>query len=165
MRQHQSQSAQSTRERIQESLNLDISKYHGLENGSKLGWFVEVDGATEARRIDDERIQVAFAQSYLAGNARNWALNLKLHDLNVFGSSDIFKPLISKTFEPPRGELKTLSELLEIKKVNRKIHAYAQHVVYLASCMVVNPVSEFVKITIFIQGRADGLVRDHLFCG
>ena len=31
--------------------------------------------------------------------------------------------------------------------------------------MVVNPVSEFVLITIFIQGLADGPVRDHLFRG
>ena len=31
--------------------------------------------------------------------------------------------------------------------------------------MVVDPVSEFVKITIFIQGLADGPVLDHLFRG
>ena len=42
-------------------------------------------------------------------------------------------------------------------------HAYAQHVSYLASCMVANPVSEFVSITIFLQGLIDGPVRNHLF--
>ena len=62
LRQHQSQSAQSTLERRPGSLKLDISKYHGVEDA-----FVEVDGAIEARRIDDERMQVAFAQSYLTG--------------------------------------------------------------------------------------------------
>ena len=81
-------------------------------------------------------MQVAFAQSYLAGDARNWALNLKLHDPNVFGSLNIFKTLLSETFEPPRADFRTLSELLEIKQGKRKVHAYAQYVRYLASCMV-----------------------------
>ena len=86
----------------------------------------------------------------MAGYARNWALNLKLHDPNVFGSLNIFKTLLSETFDQPREEFRTPSELLEIKKGKRKVHAYAQHVRYLASCMVVNPVSEYVLIKIFI---------------
>ena len=73
--------------------------------------------------------------------------------------------MLSETFEPPREEFRTLSELLEIKQRKRKANAYAQHVRYLASCMVGNPVSEFVKITIFIQGLSDGPVRDHLLRG
>ena len=78
------QSAQSTRERRPESLKLEISKYHGVEDDSLLRWFVEVDFAIEARRIDSERMRLAFAQSYLAGNTKNWALNLELHDPNMF---------------------------------------------------------------------------------
>ena len=84
---------------------------------------------------------------------------------NVFGSLNTFKTLLSKTFEPPSAESRTLSELTEIKHGKRKYHAYAQHVRYLASCMVVNPVRELVLITIFIQGLTDGPVRDHLFRG
>ena len=76
LRQQQSQSEEPTRERRQESLKQAISKYHGVENDSLLRWFVEVDGVIEDRRIDNEHMQVAFAQSYLAGDARNWALNL-----------------------------------------------------------------------------------------
>ena len=128
------------------SLKLEISKHRGVEEDFLLRWFVEVDGAIEARRIDSERMRLAFAQSYLAGDARNWALNLKLHDPNVFGPLEIFMTLLSETFEPPRVEFRSLSELLEIKKGKRKVHAYAQHVRYLASCMVVNPVSEYVLI-------------------
>ena len=95
-------------------------------------------------------MQVSFAQSNLAGEARAWALNLKLHDLNVFGSIRIFKTLLSETFEPPRSDFRTLSELLQLKQGKRKAHAYAQHMRCLASCMVVNPVSEFVLITILV---------------
>ena len=89
LRQHQSQSAQSSRERRPESLKLEISKYHGVENDSLLRGFVEVDGVIEARRIDNERMQVAVAQSYLAGSTSNWSLNLKLDYPNVFGSLEI----------------------------------------------------------------------------
>ena len=77
----------------------------------------------------------------------------------------MFKTLLSEKFEPPKTEFRTLSELLEVKQGKRKVHAYAHHVRYLASCMVVNLVSEFVLITIFIQGLSDGPVRDHLFRG
>ena len=70
-------------------MKLEISKYHGVEDDSLLRWFVEVDFAIEARRIDSERMRLAFAQSYLTGGARNWALNLKLHGPNVFGSLEI----------------------------------------------------------------------------
>ena len=108
-------------------------------------------------------MQVAFAKSNLSGRARNCALNLQLHNPNVFGSLAVFKTLLSQTFEPPRAELRTRSELLKIKQRKRDVHAYAQHVRYLSSCMVANPVSEFVLITIFLQGLIDGPVRNHLF--
>ena len=73
-----------------------------------------MDDAIDARRIDDERMQVLFAHSNLAGEARAWTLKLKLHDPNVFGSLTIFKTLLSETFEPPKAELMTLSDLLQL---------------------------------------------------
>ena len=99
----------------------------------------------------------------MEGDARNWALNLKLHDPHVFGSLNIFKNLLSESFEPPMTDFRTLLDLLEIKKGKRKARAYAQHWRYLASCMVVNPASEFVSITILIEGLADVSVRNHMF--
>ena len=101
----------------------------------------------------------------MTGDAKNWPLNLDLHDPNVFRSFNIFTTLLGETFRPPRADYKTLSEILEIKQGNRKVHAYAQHVRYLARCIDVNPVSEFVKITLLNQAFADGPVWDHLFHG
>ena len=43
------------------------------------------------------------------------------------------------------------------------MHAYAQHIRLLASSIVANPVHEHTLITVFIQGLADGPVRNHLF--
>ena len=81
----------------------------------------------------------------------------------MFESLAVFKNLLSQTFEPPRAEFRTLSELLKIKQDKRDVHAYAQHVRYLASRMVANPVSEFVYITILLQGLIDDSVRNQLF--
>ena len=75
----------------------------------------------------------------------------------------VFKTLLSQEFEPPRAEFRTLLELPKIKQDKRDVHAYAQHVRYLASCMVANPVSEFVLITIFLQSLIHGPVRNYLF--
>ena len=65
-------------------LKLEISKFRGVEVDSLLRWCVEVDGAIESRRIDYERMQVSFDQSYLGGDAYNWALNPNSHDPNVW---------------------------------------------------------------------------------
>ena len=81
----QSATAASTRERRRETLKLEVSKYRGVEEDSLLRWFLEVDDAMKARHIDNEEILVAFAKSNLSGCARTWALNLQLHDPNVFG--------------------------------------------------------------------------------
>ena len=37
-----------------ESLKIDVSKYKAVESDSLLRWFVELDDAIEARRIDDD---------------------------------------------------------------------------------------------------------------
>ena len=162
--QSQSATAASTRERRRETLKLEVSKYRGVKEDPLLRWFLEMGDAIKARHINGEEMQVAFAKSNLSGLARTCALNLQLHNPNVFGSLAVFKTLLSQTFEPPRAEFRTLSELLTIKQGKRDVYAYAQHVRYLASCMVANPVSEFVLITIFLQGLIDGPVRNHSFC-
>ena len=118
MRHHQAQSATaaSTRECRRETLKLEVSKYRGVEEDSLLRWFLEVDDTVKARHINDEEMQVAFAKSNLSGLARTCALNLQLHNPNVFGSLAVFQILLSQTFEPPRAKFRTLSELLKIKQ-------------------------------------------------
>ena len=104
------------------------------------------------------------SQSYLSGDARNRSLNLKLHELMCLVVKHLQDPA-QRSVEPPREEFRTLSELLNIKKGNRNVQSYTQHIFYLASCILTKPVSELVLIIIFIQGLSDDYVRDHLFCG
>ena len=146
-----------------ESLKIDVSKYKAVESDSLLRWFVELDDAIEARRIDDDAMKVKFAMSNLAGRAKAWALGLKLHDPYVFPTYDVFKARLKQTFEPPRAEFRARAELLDLKQGKRDIHAYAQHVRYLVSCIVLNPIDEHTQVTVFIKGLTDGPVKTHLF--
>ncbi|CAI5711096.1 unnamed protein product [Peronospora effusa] len=155
--------AGSTYTRRPESLKIDVSKYKAVESDSLLRWFVELDDAIEACRIDDDAMKVKFAMSNLAGRAKAWALGLKLHDPYVFPTYDVFKARLKHTFEPPRAEFRARAELLDLKQGKRDIHAYAQHVRYLVSCIVLNPIDEHTQVTVFIKGLTDGPVKTHLF--
>uniref|UniRef100_A0AAV1UIR4 CCHC-type domain-containing protein n=1 Tax=Peronospora matthiolae TaxID=2874970 RepID=A0AAV1UIR4_9STRA len=108
-------------------------------------------------------MQVAFAQSNLAGRAKTWALGLKLHDPYAFGSLEVFKSRLRQTFEPPRAEFRARTELLKLKQGKRDVHAYAQHIRHLTSCISSNPVDEHTLVSVFMQGLADGPVKTHLF--
>uniref|UniRef100_A0AAV1VNF5 Retrotransposon gag domain-containing protein n=1 Tax=Peronospora matthiolae TaxID=2874970 RepID=A0AAV1VNF5_9STRA len=124
LRQQQAAAGGSMHSRRPETLKIDISK---------------------ARRIDDGDMQVAFAQSNLAGRAKTWALGLKLHDPYAFGSLEVFKSRLRQTFEPPRAEFRARTELLKLKQGSS------------------NPVDEHTLVSVFMQGLADGPVKTHLF--
>uniref|UniRef100_A0AAV1UC91 Retrotransposon gag domain-containing protein n=1 Tax=Peronospora matthiolae TaxID=2874970 RepID=A0AAV1UC91_9STRA len=142
LRQQQAAAGGSMHSRRPETLKIDISK---------------------ARRIDDGDMQVAFAQSNLAGRAKTWALGLKLHDPYAFGSLEVFKSRLRQTFEPPRAEFRARTEFLKLKQGKRDVHAYAQHIRHLTSCISSNPVDEHTLVSVFMQGLADGPVKTHLF--
>uniref|UniRef100_A0AAV1TAP8 CCHC-type domain-containing protein n=1 Tax=Peronospora matthiolae TaxID=2874970 RepID=A0AAV1TAP8_9STRA len=108
-------------------------------------------------------MQVTFALSNLTERAKTWALRLKLHDPNVFESLDILKSRLEETFEPPRAEFRARSALLRLKQVKRDVHAYAQHLRYLASSVTDNPVDEHTLINVFIYGLVDGTVKTYMF--
>uniref|UniRef100_A0AAV1V000 CCHC-type domain-containing protein n=1 Tax=Peronospora matthiolae TaxID=2874970 RepID=A0AAV1V000_9STRA len=163
LRQQQAAAGGSMHSRRPETLKIDISKYRGVEEDSLLRWFVELDDAIRARRIDDGDMQVAFAQSNLAGRAKTWALGLKFHDPYAFGSLAVFKSRLRQTFEPPRAEFRARTELLKLKQGKRDVHAYAQHIRHLTSCVSSNPVDEHTLVSVFMQGLADGPVKTHLF--
>ena len=59
----------------------------------------------------------------LAGRAKSWTLGIKLHDPLAFGSYDILKTQLRQTFEPPRAEIRSRTELLDLKQGKRDLHA------------------------------------------
>ena len=71
-------------------------------------------------------MQVAFAQSNLAGRAKTLGLGLKLHDPFDFGPLEVFKSVLWQTFEPLQAEFRARSEHLEIKQGKRDAYSYIQ---------------------------------------
>uniref|UniRef100_A0AAV1TAI3 Retrotransposon gag domain-containing protein n=1 Tax=Peronospora matthiolae TaxID=2874970 RepID=A0AAV1TAI3_9STRA len=108
-------------------------------------------------------MQVTFALSNLTGRAKTWALGLKLHDPNVFESLEILKARLKEMFEPPRAEFRARYALLRLKQGKRNVHAYAQHLRYIASSVTKNPVDEYTLINVFIYGLVDGPVKTYMF--
>uniref|UniRef100_A0AAV1U2E7 Retrotransposon gag domain-containing protein n=1 Tax=Peronospora matthiolae TaxID=2874970 RepID=A0AAV1U2E7_9STRA len=153
-----------THMRRPKTLKIDISRYKRIDEDSLLSWFVELDDAIRARLIESDEMQVTFALSNLTGRAKTWALGLKLHDPNVFGSLDILKYRLKETFfDPPRAEYRARSALLRLKQGKSDVHAYAQHLRYLASSATENPVDEHTIINVFIYGLLDGPVKTYMF--
>uniref|UniRef100_A0AAV1UJV4 CCHC-type domain-containing protein n=1 Tax=Peronospora matthiolae TaxID=2874970 RepID=A0AAV1UJV4_9STRA len=164
LHQQGSQQAELLREQgVQQFELLRQQQATAVEEDSLLRWFVKLDDAIRARRIDDGDMQVAFAQSNLAGRAKTWALGLKLHDPDAFGSLKVFKSRLRQKFEPPGAEFRARTELLKLKQGKRDVHAYAQHIRHLTSCISSNPVDEHTLVSVFMQGLADGPVKTHLF--
>ena len=126
-------------------------------------WFVELNDAIRALQIAYEKIQVKFTELNLAGRAKTGVMELKLHDPYVFGSLEVFKTRLRRTYEPPRAKFRAPSELLKLKQGRRDVHAYAKHIRLLASCITANPIHEHTLITMFMQGIVDGPVKTHLF--
>ena len=81
----------------------------------------------------------------------------------AFESLEAFKIRLKQTFEPPRAKFRARSEILKLQQGKRDVHAYAQHLRFLASNITANPVHEHTLVTVFMQGLADGSVRNHLF--
>ena len=80
-----------------------------------------------------------------------------------FESLKTFKAQLKQTFDPLRAEFRARSELLKLKQGKRDVHAYAQHIWLLASCITNNPIHEHTLITVFMQGLTDGFVNTHVF--
>ena len=53
-------------------------------------WFVEIYRAIDARRFDNEQMKLTFAQTNLAGRAKNWDLGLEVSYPYAFQSLEAF---------------------------------------------------------------------------
>uniref|UniRef100_A0AAV1V1M5 Retrotransposon gag domain-containing protein n=1 Tax=Peronospora matthiolae TaxID=2874970 RepID=A0AAV1V1M5_9STRA len=111
------------------------------------------------RRSETLKIDIS---RYKGTDEDSWTLGLKLHDPNVFESSDIVKSRLKETFEPPRAEFRARSALLRLKRGKRDMHAYAQHLRYLASSVAENPVDEHTLINVFIYGLVNRPVKTYM---
>ncbi|KAG2964493.1 hypothetical protein PC121_g24547 [Phytophthora cactorum] len=100
---------------------------------------LHVDTAIAARRIFDEPSKVAFAMSCLGGRARSWAYGRRLTDATCFGTYAEFKEELGEAFEPPKNELRSRAEFLDLQQGKHDVHVHAQRARYFVSNIVTNP--------------------------
>uniref|UniRef100_A0AAV1TUR9 Retrotransposon gag domain-containing protein n=1 Tax=Peronospora matthiolae TaxID=2874970 RepID=A0AAV1TUR9_9STRA len=140
-----------------------LKMYKGTTEAFLLRWLVELDDAIRARHIEGNEMQVTFALSNLTERAKSCSLGLKLHDLNVLELLEILKSRLKETFESPRAEFRERSALLRLEQGKRDVHAYAQHLCYLASSVTENHVDENTLINMVLYGLVDGSVKTYMF--
>lgn len=150
------------RQRV-DTLKVDVAKFKAVAGESLLRWFVELEAAMNARRIEDASMRVTFAMSNLDGRAKTWAFGRRMGDSTCFPTYEDLKRELRETFEPPKTEFRARSEFLGIKQSKRDIHAYSQHARLLISCIVTEPVDDATQVVTFMRGLNDGPVKTHLF--
>ncbi|POM70021.1 Gag protein [Phytophthora palmivora] len=123
-------------------LRLKVNPYEGKEGENLHFWVREVELAMDAALISTKRRRVAFSLSNLGDRA---------------GSA------VSIAYSPlSPGELRR-SRFLACKYENRELHEYIQEIRVLAASLVVNPLPEHIKVTVFMDGLKVGPSRTQLF--
>ena len=97
-------------------IKTDVKEYNGSEAKSLLKCFCEMDQAKIARQYTDERIQVSFMMSKLAGRTHSWAYGLLLSDPNSFSTIAILKDKLRLTFELPQSEFRARLEFFCLRQ-------------------------------------------------
>ncbi|KAG4051106.1 hypothetical protein PC123_g13667 [Phytophthora cactorum] len=80
-----------------------------------------------------------------------------------FSTYTEFKEELRQAFEPPKNELRSRAEFLDLQQGKHDVHAYAQRARYLVANIVTIPMDEATKVVAFMKGLRDGPVKTYLF--
>ncbi|KAE9180360.1 hypothetical protein PF004_g24859 [Phytophthora fragariae] len=116
-------------------VKMSVPTFDGKDSDSLVFWVREIEIALSAGQIYDARAQVAYALSNLGGCARAWAM-------------------ARETATPG---------FLRCKQGKRSLQDYAMELHNLEAAMAGAPLSEDVKVTVFMDGVRTGPVRTELF--
>ncbi|POM69526.1 Pol protein [Phytophthora palmivora] len=132
-------------------LRLKVNLYDGKEGENLHFWVREVELVMDAALISTERLRVAFALSNLGGRAKTWAYTREATTPGCF------------TTLPANYEYRQRSRFVACKQGKRELHEYIQEMRVLAASLVGNPLSEHIKVTVFVDGLKVGPSRTRLF--
>ena len=152
-------SPQDTRKPVR----LDVPRYSGKEGENLSHWLVAVRMAIQAQLIEDQRLMVAFAMSFLDGRAKEWSYSRLMEDERSFGTWSAFVAAIKATFQPPHSEMRSRARFLSCRQGKRSLHDYVQELRFLSAACLEHPIPEPVKVTIFMEGLRSGPARTQLF--
>ena len=103
------------------------------------------------------------AISKIGGRAREWALTCSTSVDKDFPTSGLPKKKISRVFAPPNQKYRVRSHFLSARQGKKELLDYVQELRSQIAVMQLDPLSEIVLLTIFMEGFRTGVDRTELF--
>ncbi|GMF47927.1 unnamed protein product [Phytophthora fragariaefolia] len=144
-------------------VKMSIPTFDGKYSDSLVFWVREIEIALSAGQIYDARAQVAFALSNLGGRARAWAMARESATPGYFTSWSFMEQELRSTFLLANVAYRHRSNFLRCKQGKRSLQDYVMELHNLEAAMAGAPLSEDVKVTVFMDGVRTGPVRIELF--
>ncbi|GMF23822.1 unnamed protein product [Phytophthora fragariaefolia] len=140
---------------------MSVPTFDGKASDSLVFWVCEI--ALSAGQAYDARAQVAFALSNLGGRPRAWAMARETATPGYFTSWSFMEQELRSTFLLANVAYCHRSNFLRCKQGKRSLQAYVMELQNLEAAMAGAPLSEDVKVTVFIDGVRTGPVLTELF--
>ncbi|KAE8994466.1 hypothetical protein PR001_g20387 [Phytophthora rubi] len=144
-------------------VKMSVPTFADKDSDSLVFWVREIKIALSAGQIYDARAQVAFALSNLGGRARAWAMTRETATPRYFTSWLFMEQELRSTFLLANVAYRHRSSFLRCKQGKRSLQDYVMELHNLEAAMAGAPLSEDVKVTVFMDGVRTGPVRTELF--
>ncbi|KAE8962049.1 hypothetical protein PR001_g29837, partial [Phytophthora rubi] len=144
-------------------VKMSVPTFDGKDSDSLVFWVREIEIALSAGQIYDARAQVAYALSNLGGCARAWAMARETATPGYFTSWSFMEQELRSTYLLANVAYRHRSSFLRCKQGKRSLQDYAMELHNLEAAMAGAPLSEDVKVTVFMDGVRTGPVRTELF--
>ncbi|KAE8953861.1 hypothetical protein PF011_g32287 [Phytophthora fragariae] len=144
-------------------VKMSVPTFDGKDSDSLVFWVREIEIALSAGQIYNARAQVAFALSNLGGRARAWAMARETATPGYFTSWSFMEQELRSTFLLANVAYRHRSNFLRCKQGKRSLQDYVMELQNFEAAMAGAPLSEDVKVTVFMDGVRTGPVRTELF--
>ncbi|GMF20114.1 unnamed protein product [Phytophthora fragariaefolia] len=144
-------------------VKMSVPTFDGKASDSLVFWIREIEIALSAGQIYDARAQVAFALPYLGGRARAWPMTRETATPGYFTSWPIMEQELRSTSLLANVVYRHRSNFLRCTQGKRSLQDYVMELHNLEAAMAGAPLSEDVKVTVFMDSVRTGPVRTELF--
>ncbi|GMF17132.1 unnamed protein product [Phytophthora fragariaefolia] len=144
-------------------VKMSVPTFDGKDSDSLVLSVREFEIALSAGQIYDARAQVAFALSNLGERARAWVMARETATSGYFTSWSFMEQELRFTFLLANGAYRHRSNCLRYKQGKRSLQVYVMELHNLEAAMAGAPLSEGVKVTVFMDGIRTGPVRTEPF--
>ncbi|KAE9217725.1 hypothetical protein PF004_g14070 [Phytophthora fragariae] len=141
-------------------VKMSVPTFDGKDADSLVFWVREIKIALSAGQIYDARAQVVFALSNLG---RVWAMARETATPGYFTSWSFMEQELRSTFLLANVAYRHCSSFLRCKQGKRSLQDYVMELHDLEAAMAGAPLSEDIKVTVFMDGVRTGPVRTELF--